>query len=47
MEHDYCTCMEAFVSYPVLNVFVYECDDCVAHTVQFTSVELTQAHLNL
>ena len=41
MEHDDCTC------YPVLNAFVCEHDDCVAHTVRLTSVGLTQAHLNL
>ena len=40
MEHDDCTCTEAFVSYLVLNVFAYECDDRVTHTVQLASVGL-------
>ena len=32
--------MEAFVSYPILNVFVCKCNDRDAHTIQLASVGL-------
>ena len=35
---DDCTCTEAFVSYPVLNVFVFKRSYCDAPTVRFASV---------
>ena len=40
------TCMEAFVSYPVLNVFVCKRDNRNARTVRLASVELAQARPN-
>ena len=43
---DDCTCMKAFVSYPVLNVFVCKCNDRNAHTVRLASVGLAQACSN-
>ena len=43
---DDCTCTEAFVSYPVLNVFVCERDNRDARTIQLASVGLAQARPN-
>ena len=40
---DDCTCTEAFVSYPVLNVFVCKRDDCDTRTIRLASVGLSQA----
>ena len=40
---DDCTCTEAFVIYPVLNVFVCKCNELDAHTVRLASVGLSQA----
>ena len=43
---DDCTCTEAFVSYPILNVFVCKRDDRDARTVRLASVGLAQARPN-